>query len=110
MHPLGGQGVNLGLMDAAYLAELIRNAPDSINSWRLLRTYERSRKSENLVMTYLLDGFKRLFGNTSPPLVGLRGFGLNAANQCGGFKRWATRHACGLASELPSYEETSDNW
>ena len=80
VHPLAGQGVNLGLLDAAtpaeVLLEAIRTGHD-IGSLRVLRRYERWRKGDNLLMMGMMDGFKRLFGASLPPAPLLRNLGLN---------------------------------
>ena len=67
MHPLAGQGLNLGLLDCASLAEELGEAgdPDLLGDYRLLRRYERRRKSENLLAATALDGLQRLFASPS---------------------------------------------
>jgi 2-octaprenylphenol hydroxylase len=104
VHPLAGQGVNLGLMDAAVLAELVREAAVAdrdIGAYRLLRRYERARKAENLGMVALTGGFKYLFGMTSPLVRSLRRAGLGVADAAGPLKRALIRRASGLEGDLP---------
>ncbi|MGH8732935.1 MAG: UbiH/UbiF/VisC/COQ6 family ubiquinone biosynthesis hydroxylase, partial [Burkholderiales bacterium] len=79
IHPLAGQGANLGLMDAAALAEVIldaKSAGQDIGALRVLRRYERWRKGENLAMMWLLDGFNELFGSDALAPRILRNAGL----------------------------------
>lgn len=104
VHPLAGQGVNLGLLDAATLAEVIINATTSgqdIASWKALRRYERWRKGDNLLMLAVMDSFKRLFGTSLPPIALLRNLGLNLTNAAGPIKNQIARQAMGLAGDLP---------
>ena len=68
VHPLAGQGLNLGLLDCASLAEVLGRAggPELLGDHRLLRRYERWRKSENLLAATALDGLERLFSQPIP--------------------------------------------
>ncbi len=105
IHPLAGQGVNLGLLDAAVLADVLVDARESgrpIGSMATLRRYERARKGANLSMLGAMDVFKRLFSNNNPPLTLLRNLGLNLANASGPMKYIVIRRAMGLMGELPS--------
>jgi 2-octaprenylphenol hydroxylase len=104
IHPLAGQGVNLGLLDAATLAEVIIHAvaegrdPGALP---VLRRYERWRRGDNLLMMSAMDGFNRLFSNTRQPLRGLRNLGLSLANRAGPARHVLMRHAMGLSGDLP---------
>lgn len=104
VHPLAGQGVNLGLLDAATLAELVLELhangqdPGGIAG---LRRYERARKGDNLLMQAAMDGFKRLFGSRLAPVVFARNAGLLATNALGPVKHLFARHALGFGRELP---------
>ncbi|MGD8311385.1 MAG: UbiH/UbiF/VisC/COQ6 family ubiquinone biosynthesis hydroxylase, partial [Gammaproteobacteria bacterium] len=104
IHPLAGQGVNLGLLDAAALAEVII---DAANSGRdpgvrsILRRYERWRRGDNLLMMSAMDGFNRLFSNAVPPLQRLRNLGLSLANRAAPARHVLMRHAMGLSGDLP---------
>lgn len=99
IHPLAGQGINLGLQDVAVLAEEIlaggdRNAnPGQIE---LLRRYQRRRKGENLLMMTAMDGFKRLFEQEALPLRWLRNAGMRGVGQIAPLKQRLMRHAMGL--------------
>ncbi len=104
VHPLAGQGVNLGLLDAATLAEVILDAlavGHDFSSIKTLRRYERRRKGDNLLMLGVMDGFKRLFGNTLPPVRLLRNLGLNLTDASGPLKNLIARRAMGLEGDLP---------
>lgn len=101
IHPLAGQGLNLGVMDAAALAEVIAAQMADCGALRGLRRYERWRKGENLGMALAMDGFKQLFGARRPPLPWLRRTGLNLTNAAGPLKRTLIRRAMGLEGDLP---------
>lgn len=104
IHPLAGQGVNLGLLDAAVLAEVLLDALQQgreIGSLAVLRRYERWRKGDNLAMMFAMDGFKRLFGSQWQPVKSLRNLGLGLANAVAPAKHTMIRRAMGLGGELP---------
>jgi 2-octaprenylphenol hydroxylase len=104
IHPLAGQGVNLGLTDAAALAEVLRDAlaahraPGSI---AVLRRYERWRKGDIVTMIAAMEGFKRLFGSRVEPLRWLRNLGLVGTNLMVPVKNRIMRYAMGLQGDLP---------
>jgi 2-octaprenylphenol hydroxylase len=105
IHPLAGQGVNLGLLDAATLVEVIlvaRMQGKDPGSLPVLRRYERWRRGENQLMMSAMDGFNALFSNKQPPLRWLRNLGLAAMNAAGPVKDLLMRHAMGLAGDLPA--------
>ena len=104
IHPLAGQGVNLGLLDAASLAEVIlqaRTAGKNIYSLNTLRKYERWRRADNSLMMYSMSGFKNLFSNEQSSLTLLRNAGLNFANSLSPVKHKVMRLALGLEGDLP---------
>lgn len=104
IHPLAGQGVNLGLLDAAALAETVHDAAvagGDIGAPRVLRRYERWRKGDNLQMMLAMDGFKRLFGSGMPPLRLARNLGLDLADAATPLKNAIIRRAMGLRGDLP---------
>ena len=104
VHPLAGQGMNLGLLDAAVLAEVIGDALTrgrDIGDLGVLRRYERWRKGDNAAMIFALDGFKRLFSNEIAPLARLRNAGLRAVDGFTPLKHAFMRHAMGLSGDLP---------
>ncbi len=101
IHPLAGQGVNLGFMDVAALAEVLASTDRDPGSLSVLRRYERARKGENALMQKLMEGFQLLFINDTTPLQKLRGLGLTVAEQLGPAKALMMRYAMGTMGELP---------
>ncbi len=104
VHPLAGQGANLGLADAATLAEVVLDAVQAgrdIGARSVLRRYERWRKGDNLAMLGAMDGFKRLFGNDLAPARSLRNLGLTLTDAATPVKNLIVRRAMGLAGDLP---------
>ncbi|MES9970819.1 MAG: UbiH/UbiF/VisC/COQ6 family ubiquinone biosynthesis hydroxylase [Candidatus Thiodiazotropha sp.] len=105
MHPLAGQGVNLGFMDAMTLADVLLEAHAAgraIGSMATLRRYERARKGPNMAMLAAMDAFKRVFSNDLMPLKLMRNLGLNLADSSGILKHQLIRRAMGMSGELPS--------
>ena len=105
IHPLAGQGVNLGLLDAAALAEqILRNqaAGKDIGQLANLRGYERWRKSEAASMLAAMEGLKRLFAGSNPLKKLVRGAGLCAFDLLTPLKQSVIRAAMGLEGELPA--------
>lgn len=98
VHPLAGQGLNLGLADVAALARVLgeREAWRSLGDERLLRRYARARLAPTLAMGELTDALQRLFAHPSPVARDLRNRGLDALNQLTPVKRWLTQRALGL--------------
>jgi len=98
IHPLAGQGVNLGFADAQSLAQVIREAQQhdkDFGSQSVLRRYERWRRADNRAMLITMDGFKRLFGSQWGPLRWLRNSGLNLTNRLGPIKKIIMQQAMG---------------
>jgi len=98
IHPLAGQGANLGIMDAACLAEVVADALQAQRQWSALhslRKYERRRKGDNRLMESTMTGFKHLFGNSGPWLTEIRNIGLNAVDHAGPVKRMFINQALG---------------
>lgn len=105
VHPLAGQGVNLGFLDSAALAQVLQEARErgeGIGDRRVLRRYERWRKGENLVMLNALDGLNRLFSNDDAWLGAARRAGLAVANGVAPVKQFFLRRALGVAGDLPA--------
>lgn len=105
VHPLAGQGVNLGFLDAASLAEVVLQAVGErrdIGSRHVLRRYERWRKGDNLAMIAATGGFKYLFGNEGSLLSRWRGAGLSMADRAAPLKNLIMRRASGLVGDLPA--------
>jgi 2-octaprenylphenol hydroxylase len=104
IHPLAGQGVNLGLLDATTLAEVLVTAQRSAGdpgSLITLRRFERWRKGDNLATQFIIDGLKRLFGNTLFPVRAARNLGLAVTDATTPLKRFIMRWASGLVGDLP---------
>ena len=99
IHPLAGQGINLGLQDVAVLAEEVSaglargSSPGQLD---VLRRYQRRRKGENLAMMAAMDGFKRLFEQEALPLRWLRNVGMRGVGQLKPLKQQLMRHAMGV--------------
>jgi len=98
VHPLAGQGLNLGLADAQALARVLgeREHWRSVGDPRLLRRYERSRRAEVLAMSLATDGLQQLFAHSLDPLPRLRNWGMRGFDRIGFVKRWVARQAMGL--------------
>jgi 2-polyprenyl-6-methoxyphenol hydroxylase-like FAD-dependent oxidoreductase len=97
VHPLAGQGLNLGLADAAELARIIgeREFWRSPGDLRLLRRYERSRKADVQAMGLLTDGLQGLFSQNDARWQALRNWGMNAVGSQRWLKDWLMKQAMG---------------
>jgi 2-octaprenylphenol hydroxylase len=99
IHPLAGQGINLGLQDVAALAEELLAAhgrgigPGQVD---VLQRYQRRRKGENLLMMSAMDGFKRLFEQDALPIRWLRNAGMRGVGRIAPLKQRLMRHAMGI--------------
>jgi len=105
IHPLAGQGVNLGFLDVGALVDALSDARDAgraPGSLRTLRSYERSRRGHNTATQLAMDGFKHLFSNRSGALSLLRNTGLGVAAHLSPLRRRFERIALGHGVELPS--------
>lgn len=99
IHPLAGQGVNLGLLDAAALSTEITRASErylSFSDESILRRYQRARKQNNLQFMALMESFKRLFGTKNLSVRWLRNTGIKKINQLTPVKKWLAKKAMGL--------------
>jgi 2-octaprenyl-6-methoxyphenol hydroxylase len=104
IHPIAGQGWNLGLRDVAALAEIVVDAHRlglDIGHVSVLAGYERWRRVDSLTMIGVTDGLNRLFSNDLGPLRLARDLGLAAVNRLPPLRRFFIRHAMGLVGELP---------
>ncbi|UPQ82573.1 2-octaprenyl-3-methyl-6-methoxy-1,4-benzoquinol hydroxylase [Pseudomonas knackmussii] len=104
IHPLAGQGVNLGLLDAAVLAEVLlaANARGArLGDPRVLGRFERRRMPHNLSMMAAMEGFERLFQANALPLRWLRNAGLKGVDAFPEAKAIFVRQALGLSGDLP---------
>jgi 2-octaprenylphenol hydroxylase len=96
IHPLAGQGVNLGFADVACLAALLRAAPtDNPGSLKLLRRYERARRGDNQLTLEAMGVFKHLFGSDARWLADLRNAGLDLVDRWPVAKRFFMQQAMG---------------
>lgn len=104
INPLAGQGVNIGLLDAAALAEVLLDAVkrgESIASEAVLRRYEKQRRHENFKMMTVMDAFYHVFSNDILPLKFIRNLGLGLAERILPAKNKIMRAAMGLEGNLP---------
>lgn len=112
VHPLAGQGVNLGFLDCAALVEILTQtlaqtgSVASLAERRTLRRYERWRKSENALALGLIDGLNRLFSNSSATLTWARRLGLSAVDRSAFIKRFFIDRAMGVAADAPQIVRT----
>lgn len=104
IHPIAGQGLNMGLRDVAALAEVLVDAhrlgldPGSV---QVLGRYERWRRFDNVLLAAVTDGLTRLFSNDAAPVRALRDLGLVAVGRLPPLKRMLMRHAMGVLGETP---------
>lgn len=105
IHPLAGQGVNLGFLDAAVLAEVLRSAferGERLADERVLSRYERRRMPHNLTLMAAMEGFERLFQSDALPVRLLRNAGLKMVDRSAEAKALFVRQALGLTGDLPA--------
>lgn len=105
IHPLAGQGVNLGFLDAAVLAEVLRDAVERgerLADERVLSRYERRRMPHNLALMAAMEGFERLFQADALPVRLLRNAGLKMVDHSAEAKALFVRQALGLTGDLPT--------
>lgn len=104
MHPIAGQGLNMGLRDVAVLAEVLADARRlglDPGAPAVLEDYERGRRFDNSLMLGMTDALNRLFSNDIAPLRVARDMGLGAVNALPGLRKLFMRHAMGEVGELP---------
>ncbi|QIZ77665.1 FAD-dependent monooxygenase [Ferrimonas lipolytica] len=101
IHPLAGQGVNLGFGDSIAMVQLLSEAKGSdwdIGAERLLKRYERRRQAAAQEMLVAMDGFRWLFAGTNPLKQMVRGLGMNLVDKAGSVKNQLLSHALGLSA------------
>ncbi len=106
IHPLAGQGVNLGFLDVGALIDVLHHARmhhEPLGRLGVLRRYERARKGYNQTVQMAMDGFKQLFGNTNPALYALRNLGLGLTGRIPVLRQQFERMALGQGVELPDF-------
>ena len=104
IHPIAGQGLNLGLRDVAALAESVIDARRlglDIGGADTLRRYERWRRFDSVLLAGVTDALNRLFSNDVPPVRLARNLGLDAVGRIPPLKRFFMRHAMGVVGDLP---------
>ncbi|MBV9824937.1 MAG: UbiH/UbiF/VisC/COQ6 family ubiquinone biosynthesis hydroxylase [Alphaproteobacteria bacterium] len=104
IHPIAGQGLNVGIRDVAALAELIvdtRRRGHDIGDPAVLEQYQRWRRFDALLLAAVTDGLNRLFSNTIPPVKLARDIGLDLVNRLPPLKRMLMRHAMGVLGDRP---------
>ncbi|MDD7805818.1 MAG: FAD-dependent oxidoreductase [Endozoicomonas sp. (ex Botrylloides leachii)] len=104
IHPLAGQGANLGFMDVAILTEELKRAihrHDDIGASHILSRYQRRRKGHNLLMMEAMRGFQNLFAADNIRIRWLRNSGMRAVNQLPLIKQSLVRKAMGITGDIP---------
>ncbi|WP_319774549.1 ubiquinone biosynthesis hydroxylase [Breoghania sp.] len=104
IHPISGQGLNLGFRDAAALAEVIveaRRYGQDVGAFDVLEKYQRWRRYDTFQMGVVTDVLNRLFSNESDVLRAARDFGLGVVDRLPGLKQMFIREAAGLTGTVP---------
>lgn len=104
IHPVAGQGFNLGLKDVAALAEIIIENHKfglDIGDEITLEAYASWRRADTMMVAIACDAFVRLFSNDIPPIRFMRNLGLGIVDKIGPMRRFFARHAGGAIGELP---------
>ncbi|MBK3736285.1 FAD-binding protein [Azospirillum brasilense] len=104
IHPIAGQGLNLGLRDVAALAEVIVDAHRlglDVGSPEVLARFQRWRRFDTVLLAVVCDGLVHLFSNNIPPVKLARDVGMAVVNRLPPLKRFFMRHAMGVVGELP---------
>ncbi len=104
IHPIAGQGLNLGLRDVAALAEVIVDAHRlglDVGSPEVLARFQRWRRFDTVLLAAVCDGLVHLFSNNIPPIRLARDIGMAVVNRLPPLKRFFMRHAMGVVGELP---------
>jgi len=98
LHPLAGQGLNLGLSDVAELVNVLHTRAywRPVNDLRLLRQYERARRAEVTTTDLAMTAFQQLFAKEGSGWQKLRNWGMQGFEHSGAAKQWAARQAMGL--------------
>ncbi len=107
LHPLAGQGANLGFTDAAVLADVLEHSSidreRDIGSLKVLRKYERARVGETQIMQSAMDAFVAAFGSSDSAMVTARNAALRTADSIQPVKKFFMKHAMGLSKDRPGF-------
>jgi len=111
VHPLAGQGLNLGLADAQELAAAIHGKDywRGVDDAKMLRRYERSRKADVALMAAATDGLQQLFGRSASGWQSVRNWGMRGFDNSGLLKSWVARQAMGVSAGQPDKPGPSDS-
>lgn len=104
IHPIAGQGLNLGLRDAAAMADVLLDAVElgqDIGALDVLQRYERWRRFDSFAQAMTMDGLNRLFSNDIAPLRLARDIGMSVVDKIGPLRRYLMREAGGDTGKLP---------
>ena len=104
VHPIAGQGLNIGLRDVAALAEVLVEAArigEDIGAANVLERYQRWRRFDATALALGMDALNRLFSNDNPTVKLARDTGLSAVNRIGGLRRAFMREAAGVEGDVP---------
>jgi 2-octaprenyl-6-methoxyphenol hydroxylase len=104
IHPIAGQGLNMGMRDVAALAEIVADTARlglDVGAAAGLARYQRWRRFDNVTLTAVTDGLDRLFSNAIPPVQLARDAGLDLVGRIPPLKKFFMRHAMGMVGELP---------
>ena len=101
LHPLAGQGLNVGLADVAELVQVIRAKEfwRPLHDLKLLRRYERARQADVQAMGWVTDGLQRMFAQPGPVWQNLRNWGMRGFDRSGPLKHWMTQRAMGQSAD-----------
>lgn len=104
IHPLAGQGLNLGVRDAAALVEVLvcaNRRGEDLAAIDVLERYQRWRRPDTAMMAFVTDGINRLFSNDNPAIRASRDIGLGLVNKLPQLRRGLMREAAGLSGDMP---------
>ncbi len=95
IHPLAGQGVNLGFSDIIELSQQLQSSSKPLGDYSILRNYARARRLDNELMAKTMTGLNWIYKENNEPLRWLRGFGMNIINETPALKSFLQKHALG---------------
>ena len=97
IHPLAGQGVNLGFSDVRELSQQLKKNIDNLGDYLVLRKYARARRLDNELMAKTMSGLNWIYKENNEPLRWARGFGMNLINKSPTLKSFFQKHATGTS-------------